>query len=307
MIRAATAPRGGGTQVAPRGGTTRLIASGTSLRITMGVAESASTRFFRQLDLPGFEMFERDQIRRGSGCFCLGYELVATDDWQGEVWYRGQRRRIDQDSVFLVTAGHAYQVMRVERPGRWIGLTLDHSCLTPSARDGARGSRLTSLLVRSAMLRLLGLLKERAPDTSEIEATLWPILDWIARALADTEAPSSVNERTMPCASPELSARELPLPSGSGRNRYVRARSFKHRYGLPPHTYDLWRRVALAKQALRLGKRPCDVAAAFGFFDQSHLHRHFKRLVGLTPIEYARAARAEADGRRAEPSARRCP
>jgi transcriptional regulator GlxA family with amidase domain len=30
------------------------------------------------------------------------------------------------------------------------------------------------------------------------------------------------------------------------------------------------------------------IAAAAGFVDQSHLYRHFRRLLGVTPGEYAR-------------------
>jgi AraC-like DNA-binding protein len=35
--------------------------------------------------------------------------------------------------------------------------------------------------------------------------------------------------------------------------------------------------------------RATDVAPAAGFTDQSHLHRHFRRRLGLTPGQYARA------------------
>jgi AraC-like DNA-binding protein len=34
------------------------------------------------------------------------------------------------------------------------------------------------------------------------------------------------------------------------------------------------------------GTRPADAAAAVGFADQSHLNRHFKRILGITPGRY---------------------
>ncbi len=42
-----------------------------------------------------------------------------------------------------------------------------------------------------------------------------------------------------------------------------------------------------ARRLLRSRRRIADVAAATGFADQSHLNRHFKRLVGITPARYA--------------------
>jgi AraC family transcriptional regulator len=63
------------------------------------------------------------------------------------------------------------------------------------------------------------------------------------------------------------------------------ARLFKHSTGLPPHQYVVARRVERAKGLLRGGGglALADVAAEVGFASQSHLTRHFRRLVGVTP------------------------
>src|SRR6185369_6690010 len=83
-------------------------------------------------------------------------------------------------------------------------------------------------------------------------------------------------------------------------------RMFKLRYGLPPHTYQRSVRLALAQRALREGQQPAQVAAEYGFFDQSHLTRHFKRFLGVTPAQYARVgARSRASA--AADVARRIP
>ena len=42
-----------------------------------------------------------------------------------------------------------------------------------------------------------------------------------------------------------------------------------------------------AARALALGGSIADVAALAGFVDQSHLTRHFKRITGTTPGQYA--------------------
>lgn len=64
-------------------------------------------------------------------------------------------------------------------------------------------------------------------------------------------------------------------------------RVFRKHVGLPPHAYLVQTRVSCAKVFLSLGLPICQVAADTGFTDQSHLTRHFKRLVGVTPKQYA--------------------
>jgi AraC-like DNA-binding protein len=65
-------------------------------------------------------------------------------------------------------------------------------------------------------------------------------------------------------------------------------RAFRAEVGLPPHAYHLALRVERAKEPLATGYPAASVAAETGFFDQSHLSRHFRRLVGTTPGRYGR-------------------
>ncbi len=73
--------------------------------------------------------------------------------------------------------------------------------------------------------------------------------------------------------------------AGLSRDRLIR--EFTGRYGLTPYAYYMQRRIAEAQQLLDSGAGPARVAAACGFADQSHLTRHFKRIVGVTPGAYA--------------------
>lgn len=59
---------------------------------------------------------------------------------------------------------------------------------------------------------------------------------------------------------------------------------FKRAMGISPHQYVIQQRVERAK--LMLSKTDiaiADIALQVGFSSQSHLTRHFKRLVGVTP------------------------
>ncbi|MEU1348280.1 AraC family transcriptional regulator [Streptomyces sp. NPDC005786] len=71
-------------------------------------------------------------------------------------------------------------------------------------------------------------------------------------------------------------------------------RAFGREFGMAPHQYVTGRRVDLARGLLLQGFPASDVASAVGFYDQSHLTRHFKRVVGTGPGHYARTRGAAA-------------
>ena len=66
-------------------------------------------------------------------------------------------------------------------------------------------------------------------------------------------------------------------------------RTFSREFGMPPHRYLIGRRIERARRLLLDGMRPADVAVAVGFHDQSHLNRHFKRMLATMPARFAAA------------------
>ncbi|MGW2709404.1 helix-turn-helix domain-containing protein [Streptomyces sp. NPDC001356] len=68
-------------------------------------------------------------------------------------------------------------------------------------------------------------------------------------------------------------------------------RAFSGAYGIAPHQYLMSRRVGRARRLLLDGVPPGEVAPVAGFYDQAHLTRHFKKLVGVTPGRYRSRAR----------------
>ncbi|MDO6683993.1 MULTISPECIES: AraC family transcriptional regulator [unclassified Agarivorans] len=76
------------------------------------------------------------------------------------------------------------------------------------------------------------------------------------------------------------------LAEVAGLSRYHLVRSFKRRYGLSPHAFQLNQRINRAKTLLREGSSIADTALALGFADQSHFQRNFKKRLALTPRQY---------------------
>jgi AraC-like DNA-binding protein len=79
------------------------------------------------------------------------------------------------------------------------------------------------------------------------------------------------------------------LARAAGTSKFHLVRQFRAVTGVPPHTFQIGQRVMRARRLLEAGRGIADVAAMTGFVDQSHLHRHFTRRLGITPGRYARA------------------
>jgi AraC-like DNA-binding protein len=107
-----------------------------------------------------------------------------------------------------------------------------------------------------------------------------------ARLIRDNPAVRRAVDHLRSTLSLNVSLDELAALAGTDKYRLVR--QFTAAVGVPPHAYQIALRVDLARRLLERGEPPAKVATEVGFFDQSHLHRHFRRRLGITPAQYAR-------------------
>jgi AraC-like DNA-binding protein len=75
----------------------------------------------------------------------------------------------------------------------------------------------------------------------------------------------------------------------AGMSREAFTRRFARLFGMPPHAHNIVERLNDARRQLRSGASPADVAAACGFYDQTHMTRHFFRVFGATPGAYRKS------------------
>jgi len=88
----------------------------------------------------------------------------------------------------------------------------------------------------------------------------------------------------------DLGLEQLALTAGMSLHHFARA--FKASAGVPPHRFVLQRRIGLACDLLTCTDDPiADIAIATGFSDQSHLTRHFRQSLAVSPGEYRRSHR----------------
>lgn len=138
---------------------------------------------------------------------------------------------------------------------------------------------------------------ERADDDLESEGLIAGTLMAVLQRYAHG------GKRT-PASAPKAAivrAREFIRDSYAGRitldavadaammSRYAVLRAFRREIGISPYAYVTQVRVEEAKSLLRDGVGVAATAARVGFSDQSHLGRHFKRLIGVTPAVYSRS------------------
>jgi AraC-like DNA-binding protein len=64
-------------------------------------------------------------------------------------------------------------------------------------------------------------------------------------------------------------------------------RMFSREFGISPHQYLTGRRVDLARRLLLDGMAPGVAAVTVGFYDQPHLNRMFRRLLGTSPVRFS--------------------
>jgi AraC-like DNA-binding protein len=172
--------------------------------------------------------------------------------------------------------------METLAPGGW---ALDIRFAKPHRRDARLARRFVDLH------RAL----EATPWRLECETLL---LEWLRAAGGPAER---VESRRAARRDPALRrARELlcdelagnvtldELAGAAGTSRHRLSRLFGAAYGMPPHRFQLACRIGAARRMLEHGVPVAEVALEAGFVDQSHLHRHFHRTLGMTPGRYAR-------------------
>jgi AraC-like DNA-binding protein len=128
-------------------------------------------------------------------------------------------------------------------------------------------SMLSSALAR--LLRAYGTLSSSATETPALGRSLIRAHDLLHERLTD---PPSLEQ----------------LATETGVPPFTLLRSFREAYGLPPHAFLTQLRVRRARALLETGLSPAEVAVSVGFFDQAHLSRHFRRIVGVPPGTYQR-------------------
>lgn len=69
-------------------------------------------------------------------------------------------------------------------------------------------------------------------------------------------------------------------------SKYHYIRKFKEMSGLTPHKFQIQSRIRKSQKLLISHNSIADISLIMGFYDQSHFDKYFKKIVGISPMEY---------------------
>jgi AraC-like DNA-binding protein len=159
----------------------------------------------------------------------------------------------------------------------------DFAFSSPVTRDLSLAQTLTGLHRRLS----------QAPDERLVqESALAALTDALLAASTRREPEPRIDHRAVHIARAWIDAHFADnfglgeLAAIAGLSPFRIAHLFKAGVGLSPLAYRNQRRLKEARRLLLRGEPIADVALQVGFADQSHLTRHFQRVVGVSPKRY---------------------
>ena len=204
--------------------------------------------------------------------------------------------------VITVNPGEVHDGLPIGEAGRsWTMLYFDPAALQDAVDGLDRADRafefhhpvVDSNVLAQRFASLYRAMTDVAESPLAAEEAGLLLVDWLVPSSSGGAA-----ERLSPIARARDRINDAPaeavalseLADICGISRFQFLRSFARATGMTPHAYMIQRRIGLARRLILRGLPLADVAAESGFFDQSHMNRHFVRVLGITPGAYALAA-----------------
>lgn len=278
------------------------------------------SRFWRHAAVPGFEFFAATFTRYAFARHAHDECLVGVVEEGVETFTcRGSRWLATPDHLITVNAGDVHDGNAATADGfRYRVLYMDPPVLEDILREAAgregsdrgmlpfyRSSVTHDPELAAALRQVLPAFDPAAPagaatgETLHRQTALYGVVAAVfgrhagmTATAAAPDAPQAVRRAMDYMAAhldDDIALDDLAAVSGLSRFQLVRA--FRRATGFPPHAYLMQRRLAAAKDLLRAGQPPAQVAVAVGLYDQAHFTRRFKQLYGITPGAYQAGVR----------------
>jgi len=266
--------------------------------------QEEAVAYVRSNALPGVEAVNVRHSEREWRVLCSDYAVVVFKTWRGRIRTLGRLHTAQPGVAFCITPGEPFAARPDSEPGSFNVLRLDSELFEDWLSEHAHTGRPAWASLLPSLSQRLGQEFGKFFELFEPTASALQLqsqgVELAAAMLAELvergREPHAVSGAALrgtalmrECLNQEAAIDLDGLARHAGLSRFQALRAFKRRYGMPPHAYQLCVRVSQAQNLLRDGLPGSEVALRCGFADQSHFIRHFKRLCGVTPFEYARA------------------
>jgi|HigsolmetaAR203D_1030402.scaffolds.fasta_scaffold00009_25 AraC-like DNA-binding protein len=263
-------------------------------------------RFWRVPEGGGAELLDATFVDHAYGRHSHDRYVLAVITRGAEQWYyRGSRHVAGPGQILILNPDEIHDGCAAAEEGwSYRVFYLPPEALADAAGAGRDGRPavlpyfpeviVNDRELASRIVRLHRLLEGGESDLERQSLTALVLRDLVARhAKSGRDAPAlrrcdpaiaRVREFIDSAFAEPLSLDQLAAIAGLSPLYLIRA--FRAATGLPPHAYQIQRRLQEAARLLRAGGEIAEVAAACGFSDQSHLTRHFKRMTGITPARF---------------------
>ncbi len=228
---------------------------------------------------------------------------VCASRLYGQSWaYRGRRHTLSAPGMMLIEPGELHRTITILPTVSFkVAIIPPKEVMSAAQELGVSGvphfrdAHACDPKLNAALLRLGDIAETGDGSLLEIQSRQ---ADIVRRLLNHIERPPSraagavehravalIKDRLRSHLDAAVTLDELAAVSGLSRYRLVR--TFTQSVGIPPHAYHLQLRVAKARQLLRQGMSGAEAASELGFADQAHFIRHFKKVLQVTPGNYA--------------------
>jgi AraC-like DNA-binding protein len=259
--------------------------------------------YLRNPALPGVEMLIANPSTASWSMFHERYLLCGCPSVATSWVYRRKLHAIEDGATAFMEPGETHRVQAKSKPSHFFTLFIERDQFARLAEEsdaaGIPHFRVTEVFDAPLLEGLARLSRDlrAGRDALQLQSgfavLMHRILKYAENRPAARPASGQMLRRSLERAREILEDRRNEpvtldeLARAAALSRFHLVRSFAKEFGLPPHAYQLQMRVKEACRFLRAGMPCVQVATAAGFADQSHFARHFKRIMGVAPSNYA--------------------
>lgn len=284
----------------------RDVLDGIALPIDSSPSKLSSdhARFLRPAALPGVEALHGEFIRhRYAPHIHDAWTIALVDAGAATFDLEGSRHVAPAGQVFIIPPGAVHTGAPATQGGyRYRVVYLDRAAsaraevampATLDRRSDPIVARPRSLGVRLAALHNFLLVDGCSLELGESLASMWAdLVDVLPRdgPMRTGRSPRAVRRSFEYIEAHWRDDFTLEDLAGfAGVSTFHLCHAFRQQIGISPSAYRRALRVLAAQRLLRRRTPLAEVALECGFYDQSHLNRHFKSITGVTPGQFARA------------------